>query len=196
MRALTSFAFDVRLLWRHGFFWIYVLVCALYWTVLQFIPDNYKETTVLLLAYSDPSAIGLILAGSIVLLERDQGIHDPLFVTPLRIREYLLAKAASISLLSLLAAWTIHLSSVGVPKSPLGFSVGIILTSSFMTLLSISAVAKCRTINGFILMSQAYGLPFSLPVLGYIGVWDTPLFDFFQHKERYCYCNPHMRAYR
>ncbi|KGE16392.1 hypothetical protein [Paenibacillus wynnii] len=176
MRTSAAFALDVRFQWRHGFYGIYIFVCAFYWVLLHFVPEVYKEKVMVLLTFSDPSALGLIFAGGIILLERDQGIHDPLFVTPIRTREYLLAKAASLSILSLLAAWLIHLVSMGMPLSPLGFSAGILLTSSFMTLLSIGVVARCQTVNSFILLSQVYALPFVLPLLGYFDVWESKLF--------------------
>jgi fluoroquinolone transport system permease protein len=178
MRFRTAFAFDIRFQWRHGFYWIYIIICAFYLVLLHLIPDHYRDQTMLLLTFSDPSALGLILAGGIVLLERDQGIHDPLFVTPIRVREYLLSKASSLSVLSLLAAWVIHVVASGIPQSPIGFSAGIILTSSFMTLLSIGVVARCQTINGFILLSQVFALPFILPLLGYFKVWNSKVFLF------------------
>ncbi|MBT2291197.1 ABC transporter permease [Paenibacillus albidus] len=175
MRLKAAIAFDIRFQWRHGFYWVYLIVCAFYWILLEFIPDVHRERILVLLTFSDPSALGLILAGGMVLLERDQGIHDPLFVTPIRVQEYLLSKAGSLSVLSLLAAWGIHLSAYGTPVSPVVFSIGIIFTSSLMTLLSIGVVARCQTINSFILYSQAYALPFVLPLLGYFGIWDSKL---------------------
>lgn len=176
MRIAAAFATDVRLLWRHGFFWIYVFVCFFYWILLRFIPESHMEMAALALTFSDPSALGLLLAGGIVLLERDQGVHDQLFVTPLGIGQYLFGKAAALSLLSVLAAWAIHLPSVGFPRSPLGFSIGVILTSTLMTLMSIGIAAKCRSINGFIMKSQAYAFPFTLPLLGFFDIWHTSWF--------------------
>ncbi|MDQ0196612.1 fluoroquinolone export ABC transporter permease subunit [Paenibacillus wynnii] len=176
MRTSSAFAFDVRFQWRHGFYGVYLVVCAFYWVLMHFVPEVHKEKVMVLLTFSDPSALGLIFAGGIILLERDQGIHDSLFVTPIRTREYLLAKAGSFSLLSLLSAWVIHLLTMGIPESPFSFSAGILLTSSFMTLLSIGVVARCQTINSFILLSQVYALPFVLPLLGYFNVWESKLF--------------------
>lgn len=176
MRFLHAFTFDLRFQFRHGFYIAYAFVCICYWTLLNFIPDNYLEKVVILLTFSDPSALGLILAGGILLLERDQGIHDPLFVTPIRTRDYLLAKVASLSVLSLIAAWVIHTTSTGVPDSPFLFSAGIVLTSSLMTLLSIGVVVRSQTINGFIIMSQVYAFPLILPLLGFFDIWNTSLF--------------------
>ena len=107
------------------------------------------------------------MAGGMVLLERDQGVHDPLFVAPVHIREYLLAKVASLSVLSLAAGWVIHMATGSLPEYPLAFSAGIVLTSTFMTLLSIGVAARQRTVNSFILMVQVYAPPFILPLFSF-----------------------------
>ncbi|MFD0960080.1 fluoroquinolone export ABC transporter permease subunit [Paenibacillus chungangensis] len=175
MRAFSALTFDIRFQWRHGFYAVYMVVCAAYWLLVQFIPEPLREQAAVLLTFSDPSALGLLMAGGILLLERDQGIHGPLFASPLRIGEYLLAKAASLALLSLAAAWAIHLPAAGMPDAPLSFSLGVILTSTFMTLLSIGVGARHRTVNAFLLMSQLYALPFVLPLLRFFGIWDSPI---------------------
>ncbi|KRE96452.1 ABC transporter permease [Paenibacillus sp. Soil766] len=170
MRWMTATKYDVQFQWRHGFYGVYVLVCSLYVLLLHFVPESRKDTVTILLTFSDPSALGLILAGGIVLLEKDQGIHDSLFVTPLRLREYLFAKALSLSALSLAAAWVIHVFSLGLPISPIRFSLAVLLTSSFFTFLSIGVAVRTRSINGFILLSQLYALPFTLPLLHFFGI--------------------------
>ncbi|WP_245599878.1 ABC transporter permease [Paenibacillus harenae] len=170
---------DIRFQWRHRFYFVYLLVCSLYLLLLHFIPSEYKETVAVLLTFSDPSALGLIFAGGILLLEKDQGIQDCLFVTPLRLREYLLAKAISLSLLSILAAWMIHGFSLGMPLSPIRFTVGVMLTSSLFTLLSIGIVVRTQTVNGFILLSQLFSFPFALPLLHLFDIGSRALFVFF-----------------
>jgi len=175
-RTATAIFFDFRFQLRHGFYGVYVLICALYWLLLRWIPIDSKEEVTLLLTFSDPSAVGLILAGGIVLLEKDQGVHASLFATPLRLREYLLAKAISLSFLSLCAAWAIHAFSLGLPNHPILFSLGVLLTSSMITLLSIGAVVRTESINGFLLLSQLYALPLALPLLGFLGIGPPALY--------------------
>ncbi|WP_027084496.1 hypothetical protein [Cohnella panacarvi] len=175
-RLLSAIKFDFRFQLRHGFYGVYVLVCSIYWVLLHYVPTGYKETVTLLLTFSDPSAVGLILAGGIVLLEKDQGIHASLFATPLQLKEYLLAKSISLSLLSLSAAWAIHGFGLGMPDHPVLFSLGVLLTSSMITLLSIGAVVRSQSINGFILLSQLYVLPFTLPLLGFFEIGPSSLY--------------------
>ncbi|AVV58406.1 ABC transporter permease [Paenibacillus glucanolyticus] len=178
MRGLTLFLFDLRFQWRHGFYYVYIFVCICYWILLRFVPETYQEITAIVLTFSDPAALGLIMAGGMVLLERDQGVHDPLFVAPVHLRDYLLAKAFSLSLLSLATGWVIHMATGTIPDSPFAFSTGIVLTSTFMTLLSIGIAARQRTINGFILMAQVYAIPLVLPLFGFLQLWHTDLFMF------------------
>lgn len=175
-RTFIAVLFDVRFQLRHGFYGVYVFICALYWLLLSFIPPDYKEMITLLLTFSDPSAVGLIIAGGIVLLEKDQGIHGSLFVTPLRLWEYLLAKALSLSILSLSAAWAIHAFALGMPDHPTLFSLGVLLTSSLFTLLSIGVAVRTQTINGFILLSQVYAMPLILPLLGLFDIGPVGLY--------------------
>ncbi|WP_082834470.1 hypothetical protein [Paenibacillus glucanolyticus] len=111
MRGLTLFLFDLRFQWRHGFYYVYIFVCICYWILLRFVPETYQEITAIVLTFSDPAALGLIMAGGMVLLERDQGVHDPLFVAPVHLRDYLLAKAFSLSLLGIYIKTCVHKGS-------------------------------------------------------------------------------------
>lgn len=176
MRLWRLFLFDLRFQWKHGLYLVYFLVCIVYIGGLSIVPEAYLDTTLLLLTFSDPSALGLILAGGILLLERDQGIFANLFVTPVQTLEYILAKCFSLSCLSLAVAFAVHLSSAGWPVSPVQYVLAIVLTSSFFTLIGLAAAIKCRSINSFILLSQLYSLLFILPVLGYLDLYTTPLY--------------------
>ena len=92
MKGLSLFVFDLRFQWRHGFYWVYVFVCTCYWILLRFVPEAYQETTATVLTFSDP-APGAYHGRRHGPAGEDQGVHDPLFVAPVHIREYLLAKA-------------------------------------------------------------------------------------------------------
>lgn len=179
MRAMSWTKCDIRFQFRHGFYAVYAFVSALYVLLLYYVPHGYKERTALLLTFSDPGAIGLILAGGIVLLEKDQGVHDSLFVTPFRLSEYLIAKALSIGTISTASAWAIQLLALGLPVAPVRFTIGVLLTSSLFTLLSIGIVARTKSINGFIWLSQLYSLPLALPVLGLFKIGPSALYNLF-----------------
>lgn len=170
---------DVRFQWRHGFYYAYLLVSAVYIGLLQFVPNSAKERTASLLTFSDPSALGLLFAGGILLLERGQRVSEQLFVTPLKLREYLLSKAGTLGLLSLITAWLIHGFGAGLPEHPIAFSLSVALTSSLCTLLGIGIASRYATTNSFILMSQLYSAFLVIPLLGVFDVIQSPIYWLF-----------------
>ncbi|MBD2845369.1 ABC transporter permease [Paenibacillus sp. IB182496] len=175
MRLWQLVRFDLRYLWRHRAYAVYIPVCAAYIALLAALPEDWRQRVLVLLTLSDPAAIGLLLAGAITLLERHQGVWDGLFATPVRLAEYVLARCLALGCLSVAAAWTIHLPSAGWPASPLQFTLGTALSSVFFSLLGLAAAARCRTINGLLLLVQLYALPFTLPLLAYVGWLESPL---------------------
>ncbi len=175
MRATAALRSDIRFQWRHGFYGAYLFVCTLYVLLLQFVPEEYQDRVAALLTFSDPSALGLLFAGGIILLERGQGIYDSLLTTPLRTAEYLIGKVASLAILSIGSAWLIHGLSAGVPEFPLRFTVGVGLTSALFTLLGIGVAVRSRSLNGFIMMTQLYAVVLVLPLLMVFKVWDSAL---------------------
>ena len=119
-------------------------------------------------------ALGLIMAGGMVLLERDQGVHDPLFVAPVHIREYLLAKVVSVGVIPCGRMG----DSYGDRQSP-GISACFFcwycLNINLHDLVSIGVAARQRTVNSFILMVQVRA-PFILPLFSFLQLWHEDLF--------------------
>ncbi|MBN1465987.1 hypothetical protein JXA02_09510, partial [candidate division KSB1 bacterium] len=103
------FRYDVLFQFRHGFYFIYLLVSAIYIIALFNIPTAQRLVVTNLLVFSDTSVLGLTFVGAILLLEKQQRILHSLFVTPLKLSEYLLAKVLSLSLIALLASLLILL---------------------------------------------------------------------------------------
>lgn len=176
MRWAAMLRADIRFQRRHGFYYAYALVCLVYIGLLHFVPEGARDRTASLLTFSDPSALGLLFAGGILLLERGQAVMDQLFVTPLRLHEYLLSKILTLALLSLVSAWLIHGFGAGIPAHPAAFSLSVALTSSLCTLLGIGVASRYETTNGFILMSQLYCAFLVAPLLGVFDVLDSPVY--------------------
>ncbi|MDQ0165066.1 fluoroquinolone transport system permease protein [Bacillus horti] len=176
MRIRSLVTFDVRFQWKQRFYHVYLLVCAVYISLLLLLPEAYVDKTIVLLTFSDPAALGLFFSGGMLLLEREQGIQESLFATPLRVKEYVIARCLSLSVLSLAAAYVIHIAVKGWPVSPIAFTLGVLLSSFFFTLLGMCAAVLSHSINGFLLLSQGFALPFVFPVLGYLNWLPSPLY--------------------
>lgn len=155
---------DIRLQWRHGFYMAYTLVSVCYVALLHVLPERMREQASVLITFTDPGVLGFFFIGGLILLERGQGIHDPLFVTPLTLRTYIWSKVCSLTVLSLLSSLTIHISAFGLSQGTAVFLAGVFLTSVFFTLLGMGIAFRTGTINGFFLKGACWSLVFLLPM--------------------------------
>ncbi|MCI3921026.1 ABC transporter permease [Paenibacillus sp. TRM 82003] len=173
MRRLRSaMAFDMKLQVRHGFYATYALISSLYIIVLRILPAQWRETAHVVLTFSDPAALGFFFIGGLLLLEKQQHIFDPLFVTPYASAEYVVSKTATLSLLSLASIVLIRIGVFGLQGRWTLFLFGAAATAAFFTLLGLGIASRCRTMNGYFATSTLYTFVFAAPLLRPLGVAD------------------------
>lgn len=160
---------------RHRFYHAYFVITALYVILLQFFPENIRPMTTIILLFSDTAALGFFFIGAIILLEKDQNILDSLFVTPLKIYEYVFAKIISLAVIALLSALAIVLFTFGFSVNLLLFIPGFLLVSSFYTLVGIVFSIISNNVNDYFAKSILVGLIASVSLLPYFSVIDAPV---------------------
>jgi fluoroquinolone transport system permease protein len=176
MRWLTVTRFDIRFQFRHGFYYAYLFVSLVYILFLRFIPWDMKPLVAALLVFSDPGIMGFFFVGGIVLLERGQKVLDNLFITPLQVEEYLVAKAVSLALLAVSTSFAIVIFTFGAAFNPLPLFLGVALTSSISTLAGLTLAVKATSLNGYLFTSPLFLVPFTFPLIDYVGVLPSRLF--------------------
>jgi len=176
MRIVSALKFDISFQFRHGFYYAYILVSLIYIAGLRTLPTGTGKYLSVLVLYSDPAVLGFFFIGGIVLLERGQNILESLFVTPLRIHQYILSKAASLTIISTVSSFAIIFFSFGSAFNPIPLLLGIVTGSLFFTLLGLGVAVRSKTINGFLLISPLYTIAFFLPFLDYLNMFKTYLF--------------------
>lgn len=175
MRLASALYYDMKLQFRHGLYLVYFLISHAYILLLFQLPITYREPADVLLTFSDPSMLGFFFIGGLVLLEKGQYIHDPLFVTPYKPEEYIFSKTTSLLLLSVISSLYIHIITFGFSKQLFLFTIGVALTSIIFTLLGLTIAVRCQTVNQFFLQSVGFTAVFCLPLLKYLGLWDSYL---------------------
>jgi fluoroquinolone transport system permease protein len=169
---------DVRLQWRQGFYGAYLLLTVLYVLILRQIPEGVARWLTPLVIFSDPAVVGFFFIGGVVLLERADRTLDALFVTPLRVPEYLLAKIGSLGAMAVATSLLIALGA-GLRFRPVPLLLGITLTASLAVLAGIALVSRFESLNRFAWVGGLAISLFSLPLLAWFGVvgwgWVAPL---------------------
>lgn len=167
---------DAHIQYRYGFYLVYVVVTAFYVLAIQFVPESWRTDGIVLVIVSDPAVLGFYFVGALVLFEKDEGVLDALVTTPLGITGYLLAKVVSLTVLALAAAGAIALLAAPDAVDLALLALGVTLTSVFFVLVGFLAVARYDSVNRYFLSAVGYGTVLFAPVVGYVGLYETPLF--------------------
>lgn len=179
MRLAVALRQDIYFQFRHGFYYAYAVLTVIYIILLRVLPADLVHPALTLILFTDICALGFFFIGAIVLLERGQNLTQSLFVTPLRLHEYLLSKALSFLLLSITSALLIILGAAVPMKDLLWFIPGMVFSTLIYTLFGLAFSVKARHVNDYFVKALGVGLLLSLPLFAYLQLFDTPLFYLF-----------------
>ena len=175
-RTLSSFKADLAFQTKQGFLIVYLAVAVLYVIILSQLPDSILKYAVPIVVFSDPSILGLIFIGGILMLEKEQGVTGYLAVTPLKFYEYLASKIVSLGLLSLAISLAVSLAAYSASVNYLIVCASILLVSAFFTLMGYIVAEKCSSVNQFIMRAVPYIALAVIPCFSLIGFKFAELF--------------------
>jgi len=179
MRLMSAVKSDMKFQIKQGFYTVYIILTIMYMIIIKQLPYNMKNIAIPLVVFTDPSVVGFFFIGGIVMLEKVQGVYKYLAVTPLRAREYLMAKVVSLSILAEAAGLAItavtNRENVNWPL----LGVGILLTSVFFTLYGFVAASNCNSMNQYFIKMVPYMLIIIIPCFSIIGFKFSWLFSVF-----------------
>ncbi len=179
MRLLAALKSDVKFQYKQGFYFVYAALTAMYLLILHYIPQGIlKSYAVPVTIYSDPAVIGFFFIGSIVMLEKQQGIIDCLAVTPLDPKEYLLSKAISLGTVGLISS-VIIAASAGIGIRWFAVIISVLLNSFLYTLFGFITAGGAKSINSYFMRAIPVMLVMILPCFSLIGFPLSWLFRIF-----------------
>ncbi len=176
-RLAAALRQDVRLQWRYGFWLAYALVSAGYVVGLGLLPSAWIERATVLVVFSDPAVLGFFFVGGLMLLERGEHTLRGCFASPLRIEEWLLSKALSLTLLASVASLAVALPLSGSVVRPGLLLAAVVPTSLCFVLLGIAVGTRSSTVNRYLLGGGLSCLPLMIPLLAPLGIADSWAFD-------------------
>ena len=176
MRIMTALKQDLKFQFRHKFYHAYLIVSIIYIALLLSLPGDLRPFIAGIIIFSDPAMLGFFFISAIILLEKGDRILESLFVTPLKLEEYITAKLASLGALSLLTSLVIVLITIETRVNYLLLIVGVILTAATFTIFGLAITAWIKSVNQFLIISTLFSMIAVLPVIGYFGLADSWLF--------------------
>ena len=165
MRALQVLICDIRYQFRYGFYFLYTVIAMVYIAILFFLPPALQKPAAALIILTDPATLGFFFVGAMVLLERDEGLHSYYSVTPATVQEYILAKAISLALISVLSVTVIAAIVFGREiHYPILIS-GLLFGTPAFTLTGLTVGTAARSVNQYFVYSIPAGILLLAPSL-------------------------------
>lgn len=175
-RLLTTMMCDIRLQFRNGFYYaagFVAVVMALLLSQIRLVEIGFLLPIFVL---GDILVNTFYFVGGLVLLEKGEGTLTAQVVTPLRKGEYLTAKATTLALLALIESLIIVIAAYGLGFAVLPLVAGVVLLAVLYVFYGFIVVARYDSINSYLLPSIAYTTVLSLPLIDYLGLWQSWLF--------------------
>jgi fluoroquinolone transport system permease protein len=168
---------DVILQSRYRIIHLSILSVIIYYISLVAIPSMNTTEFKTLYLFFDPTLIGIMFIGALVLFEKTENTLQALTVTPMETRAYFLSKIISLTVLSSVSAFLFVFLAHGIHFQYFYMIAGIVLTSVFLILLGFLLVARCKSINEYlVIMMMAFLLLFIPPLLDIAGIYNNVVF--------------------
>lgn len=174
MKTLIKLIFwDLKIQVRNGIVTVAVVIAAIYTGIFYLSGLRGNNEILVALIFSDPTFMGFIFTGVLVLFEKSSNTLQALVVTPVKIWQYFFAKAISLSLIALIICFAMVFAGHGFRLNYASFLAATFLSSVLFVFLGFIGVAKVKTFNQYIIVIPLFIAPLSLPYLNYFGLTDS-----------------------
>jgi len=174
---LQQLKWQFILLQRNYLITISMLLTVVYALIFYIIKDmGNMEKLLTLLIYNDPAIIGLFFIGLSIIIDKNQQVLSALFVTPVNLHTFLLARMVALSLIGGLCGLAMALLALGTNFHMFHFFIGVFCNCLIFTLMGIFLVSYTTEFLLFLLRSIPLLLFMSLPLINYYELADIKLF--------------------
>jgi len=176
-QLLTMLKWEFLLEFRYKIVYIAMISAILYFILLEALPALNTLFFVTTFLFFDPTLIGFMFVGALVLFEKNENTLQSLTVTPMKIRNYFFTKLISLTVIALVSALLFVFLAHGFEFNYFTLFSGIILASVFLILVGFILVSRCRSINEYlVLMMMIMLLLFIPPILHTSGIYQHDIF--------------------
>ena len=179
MRTLyRMILWDLKIQVRNNILTVSVFIAVFYVALFHLLGLRGNDRILIALIFSDPTFLGFIFSGVLVLYEKSANTLQALIVTPVKIWQYLYSKAISLTLITSVICFAMVFASHGFQFNYFYFLAATFLSSILFIFLGFIGVAKVKTFNQYIIIIPFFITPLILPYLNFFEVTNTFWFYF------------------
>jgi fluoroquinolone transport system permease protein len=175
-RCVSTVRLDLLLQLRYGFYYAAGFVTLLWIALLYSLPETIAEVAVTFVVFTDLAAVGYVFIAGTVLFEKGEKTLFALLSTPLRFREYLASKLATLTALAIVMALMVITTGYGLRFNPTLLVPGILFTSLISLLVGFISVAPFDSISEYLIPGQLPTLVLVAPLVHFFGIWESSIF--------------------
>lgn len=168
-RLLTTITWDLRLQMKYHIVTVYILVTALYCIIFLSLPIYKMQKVLISLVFADPTMLGFMFIGGLVLFEKSANTLQAVVVTPLCIWQYLFSKALSLTLISLLSSFVMVFVGHGTDFNAFYLFLAVVLSSVFFVFIGFVGVAWAKSLNQYLIYLPIFITPLYAPLINFFG---------------------------
>ncbi|MEZ5104649.1 MAG: ABC transporter permease [Draconibacterium sp.] len=174
MKTLLKLIYwDLKIQARNGIITVAFIIAAIYTALFLLLQLQGNDKILIAILFSDPTFMGFIFTGVLILFEKNANTLQALVVTPVKIWQYLFSKAISLTFVALIICFAMVFASHGFRFNYFWFLSATFLSSVFFIFLGFIGVSKVKTFNQYIIVIPVFLMPLLLPFLNFFGVTDT-----------------------
>lgn len=164
---------------RQNIITVVTLITLIYSLIFVFVDKTELPIKlVILLISTDPTMLGFLFIGVLILFEKGSKTIEAVVLTPIKKSEYLLAKLISLTGIALLASLTMAFASQK-EFNIFVLSLAVLLSSAQFLLIGFLGVIRIKTINQYLFTFPFLISPLMLPLLNFFEFTDSILLYIF-----------------
>jgi fluoroquinolone transport system permease protein len=167
---------DAFLQLRSGFYYAAAFVTLVWVALLYPLPATILDLAVPLVIFTDLAVTGYYFIAGMVLFEKGKETLYALVSTPLRFREYLISKLATLRALAVVVSLVVAAAGYGFGFNAVMLVLGVISMSLISLLVGFIAISPFDSISSYLIPSGIPLLIMGLPLIPFLGLWESPLF--------------------
>lgn len=174
-RFFSTMRLDALLQLRYGFYYAAAFVTLLWIALLHSLPGPALELAVPFVVFADLAVVGYVFIAGAVLFEKGEKTLFALVSTPLRLREYLASKLATLTALAVVMSLAVVVSTRGADFDTAPLVLGVIFTSLISLLLGFIVVSPFTSISAYLIPGQLPAMVLMAPLAYLFGLWESPV---------------------
>jgi fluoroquinolone transport system permease protein len=163
VRIINSIINDIKFQFKYGFYLVYLIITMTYLGIVFAMPTSFRQVASAIIVFSDPAALGFFFMGAIVLFEKSERVLNSLFISPLKIDEYIFSKIFSLGVVSTIVGVAITIITSPEKANLLSLIIGLMLGSMLFSLAGLIVATKVNSLNGFMVGVIPIGTFLSMP---------------------------------